>query len=247
MERVLIVDDEPTVRSLLKRCVESAGYDAVTAASADEALEEMRQQPAALAMCDITMPGRDGLWLSRQIRARFPDTAVVMATGRRDVDAAVGSLRTGALDYLFKPFQLDAVRDAVRRGVAWHHAAIDSRSRGEALRTDLDAMLALLSTCDPVAQQHARRVARLSVNIALAMGITEPELSRLDREALRHDVVSDPPGEIVAVAEAYDALVQPHAGQPPLPSRVAIDKLRRFRAIPFDQRVLDALATLNAG
>ena len=245
MDRVMIVDDEAPVRSLIKRCVESAGYDAAVAESAEEALERMRERLAAVAVCDINMPDRNGLWLAHEIRVRFPDTAVVMATGVCEVDAAVSSLRSGALDYLLKPLKLEAVREAVRRGVAWHHRAVEARSRGEALQTDLDAMLALLATCDPVAQAHAQRVARLSVNIALAMGITEPDLSRLEREALRHDVVAEPSGAIVAVAEAYDALVQPPGSQPPLTAADAIEKLRRSRSVLFDARVLEALSTLT--
>ena len=60
----------------------------------------MHDAPPAVALCDIRMPGHDGLWLAQRIRHDAPETAVIMATGVQDVGAAVMSLRQGVIDYL---------------------------------------------------------------------------------------------------------------------------------------------------
>jgi len=94
---VLVVDDESGVRDLMSRWL-AAGYDVRTASNADEALTRVHGDPPAVALCDIRMPGRDGLWLAQQIRDASPETAVIMATGVQDVASAVTSLQQGAID-----------------------------------------------------------------------------------------------------------------------------------------------------
>ena len=114
--RVLIVDDENTVRELMRRWLEAGGYSVTAAATAEEALGRLEMDaPPAVALCDIRMPGHDGLWLAERIRQRYPETAVIMATGVQDVGPAVESLRNGVIDYLTKPFGRDRLGEAVSR------------------------------------------------------------------------------------------------------------------------------------
>src|SRR4051812_42222159 len=136
---VLIVDDEPSVRELMARWLASGGYDVRTAGNAEEALERVHDRAPDVALCDIRMPGHDGLWLAHQIRHDAPETAVIMATGVQDVGSAVSSLRQGVIDYLTKPFGRDRVRDAVVRGIEWHRAACESRRWREALQGEMEA------------------------------------------------------------------------------------------------------------
>ncbi len=68
MHSVLVVDDERTVRSMVGSWVESCGFEAREAASAEDALEQMARLPADIALCDIHMPGENGVWLATQIR-----------------------------------------------------------------------------------------------------------------------------------------------------------------------------------
>src|SRR6188508_1575295 len=177
---VLVVDDESSVRELMARWLASGGYEVRTAGTADEALQCIHDQPPAVALCDVRMPGRDGLWLAHQIRHDAPETAVIMATGVLDVGSAVTSLRQGVIDYLTKPFGRDRLRESVVRGVEWHHAALDSRRWRETLDREvaarrqrlshtltgvtidddaaLDSLLAVLTVGDPDAYTHAYRV-----------------------------------------------------------------------------------------
>ena len=207
---VLVVDDDTGVRELVCRWLDAGGYRATPACDADEALGVMKTAPAAVALCDIRMPGHDGLWLADRIRHEHPDTAVIMATGVQDVSAAVESLRQGVVDYLTKPFGRERLREAVWRGIEWHRAALDSRRWRESLEAEmrerharlssavaalhidsdeaLDAMLAMLTMSDREAYAHAYRVAALSVSVARSLGLTAPEVATVERGALLHDI-----------------------------------------------------------
>jgi putative two-component system response regulator len=207
---VLIVDDEACVRELLARWLGSGGYQVHTAANADDALQRVADQPPAVALCDVRMPGHDGLWLAHQIRTSAPETAVIMATGVHDVGSAVTSLRQGVIDYLTKPFGRERLRESVSRGLEWHKAARDSRRwrvtlDGEmdrkrerlsdalsSLTIDsdaaLDGLLSALTVADYDAYAHAYRVAALSASVGCAMFLNEEDMASLERAALLHDV-----------------------------------------------------------
>jgi response regulator RpfG family c-di-GMP phosphodiesterase len=209
-ETVLVVDDETGVRNLMARWLASVGYNVHTAASADEALERVRDLAPAVALCDIRMPGRDGLWLAHRIRHDAPETAVIMATAVQDAGPAVTSLREGVVEYLTKPFGRERLRECVSRGLEWHKAAWDSRRWRESLEQEvdvrrdrlaetlagltidsdaaLDGLLAALTFADSDAYAHAYRVAALAASVGCALRLPEVEMASLERAALMHDV-----------------------------------------------------------
>ena len=129
METVLIVDDEERIREILTRWLEPAGYRTVQAAHAHGALEVAASDAPAVALCDIEMPGHDGLWLVARLRERFPHVAIVLATAVDAVPPTI-SLQAGVVAYVLKPFQRDKLLAAVAEGVAWHKTAV---ARGDAL------------------------------------------------------------------------------------------------------------------
>lgn len=207
---VMIVDDEPGVRHLMRRWLESRGYVVTVASGADQALERLASSPTAVALSDLRMPGHDGLWLVDQLRREHPDTAVIIATGLNDVGAAVESLRQGVIDYLTKPFERDRLFEAVSRGVEWHRSACDSRRWRQQLEEelyarrahlegviasqfvdcddDLDVLLATLTATNPDAYAHAYRVAALSATVGRILHLSDAELVTLERAALLHDI-----------------------------------------------------------
>ena len=206
---VLVVDDEEGVRSLLTRWLESSGYRVLVATSADAALEVFEHDPPALMLCDIRMPGHDGLWLAARVRQDFPETAVVMSSGVQDAHAADECLRQGVVEYLTKPFGSDRLREAVSRGLEWHEAAGEARRwkrqleeelrerRGRLLRTvrgmkieadqDVEALLALAAT-ERDAYAHAHRVRFLATATGRELGLASDEVTVLGRAALVHDI-----------------------------------------------------------
>ncbi|HEY6210182.1 MAG TPA: response regulator, partial [Gemmatimonadales bacterium] len=107
--KCLVVDDEPRLRTVLVRLLESKGFTCFEAGSGTEALKLMQRDPVPLVISDLRMPEMDGEALLSEIVARWPDTAVIVVTAVADVESAVGCLQLGALDYLNKPFHLEEV------------------------------------------------------------------------------------------------------------------------------------------
>ena len=115
---VLIVDDEPVVRQFLLRCLDKWGYAASEAGSAAEALDMMVAKPASVVLCDVKMPGQDGLWLSARLRALWPETAIIMVTAIDDLETVRGCQEQGAIDYVSKPIAPDRLLQALRRATS---------------------------------------------------------------------------------------------------------------------------------
>jgi DNA-binding NtrC family response regulator len=124
-DHVLIVDDEESIRQVLARWVEVIGYKTIEADSAEAGLDAMKANPAAVVFCDVQMPGQGGLWLAGVLRAQFPQSAIILATGVTTVPATT-SLRPGITAYLTKPFSAADVRTALERAMVWHDAAVAS-------------------------------------------------------------------------------------------------------------------------
>ena len=112
---ILVVDDEEVVREFLTRCLQREGYAVRPAATAAEALELMVDRPAAAVLCDIRMPGQDGLWLLERLRAQWPATPVVMSTAIDDFQTVSRTRELGAVDYISKPIKPGQLLDVVRR------------------------------------------------------------------------------------------------------------------------------------
>ncbi|HUR00825.1 MAG TPA: response regulator [Gemmatimonadaceae bacterium] len=112
---VLVVDDEASVRGFLTRRLEAWGYPAREAKDSTQALEMMSAEPADIVFVDLRMPGRDGLWLTEQIRQAWSDTAIVIATGADDFPSVEKARKLGAVDYVLKPFDQTMLRQALGR------------------------------------------------------------------------------------------------------------------------------------
>ena len=114
---ILVVDDEMHVNSILARFLSGEGYSCITAEDGAEALEKLRNRPCALALCDIRMPGMDGLELLKRIKEYNDEIAVIMVTAVDNREVAVEAMRAGAHDYVMKPFHLDEVLISVQRAL----------------------------------------------------------------------------------------------------------------------------------
>lgn len=119
--KVLVVDDEPAVRTSVRRGLILAGYDVEMAADGDEALAAFSGAPPDAVILDVLMPGTDGLEVCRRLRAVGDRTPVLMLTARDGVSDRVTGLDAGADDYLVKPFALEELlarlRALLRRAV----------------------------------------------------------------------------------------------------------------------------------
>ncbi len=112
--RILVVDDEDSIRKRCVRLLARHGHDVVGAADSLAALEIIRKRPCDLVIADIRMPGMDGIALLQEVKAFDPSIEVVMMTGYGAVETAVKSMKSGAFDYLTKPFETDELLHVVR-------------------------------------------------------------------------------------------------------------------------------------
>jgi len=119
---LLLVDDNERILDVVARFARRAGFDVVTCAGGRQALEQLRRQPADLAMVDLRMPDVNGLDVLRAIRETVPGCEVILMTGYAGIDSAIEAIKLGAVDYLTKPFDferlahvLETMREKVER------------------------------------------------------------------------------------------------------------------------------------
>ena len=118
---VLIVDDDAGIRQILGSLVRRLGYQVTLADSAEAALQVMDAEAIDVAVCDVRMPGADGIWLVDRIRERHPGVPAILATGVREMDSCF-TLRPGVVAYVVKPFDRDELLLAIQTGMAWRES-----------------------------------------------------------------------------------------------------------------------------
>jgi len=114
---ILVVDDDTEMRALLVEVLHREGYLVEEAANGAQATSRLRGQRFAAIVMDKNLPGLGGLYLLQGIRMVCPETPVIVITTFSDSAAYAGALRGGALEYLFKPFRMEDLLDALRRAL----------------------------------------------------------------------------------------------------------------------------------
>ena len=145
--RILVVDDEPFIRSLIQATVEGMGHAVCVAEDGLAALEVLQEGGVDLVLTDLLMPRMSGLELVREVRNRFPEVPVVIVTGYASLETALAAMHEGVYDYLTKPFQIDELRLTVRN--ALERIAILRENRR--LLAELADALRRLDGADPAA------------------------------------------------------------------------------------------------
>jgi DNA-binding NtrC family response regulator len=116
--RLLIVDDELSVRDSLAKWFTEEGYDVATAESANEVLTRVSEQTIDVALVDIKMRGTDGIDLQRRLHEIYPDMMVIIMTGYASVETAIAALKNGAYDYVNKPLDPDEIAHLVAKAMS---------------------------------------------------------------------------------------------------------------------------------
>lgn len=201
--RCLIVDDEPRLRQVLVHLMQSDGYACREAANGVEALARLAEEPVPLVLTDLRMPQMDGIELLRQIRARFPGTAVVLVTAVADVEVAVSCLAIGAMDYLTKPFHLEEVRARVEQALERRRLVLENRDYQERLEekvaaqarrleelflAGIQALVQALEVKDPYTRGHSVRVSHYSTAIARVLGLDDETVRQIELGGHVHDI-----------------------------------------------------------
>ena len=233
-ERILIVDDEVTIRKLLHRKLSREGYQCEEAGNAEQALDKFGSNSTGLVILDTRMPGKSGIELLPEIRTNYPDTAVIMAIAVTEISSAIQCIKDGAYDYICKPFNLDEVAITVdrvleKRGLElqirdyqqYLEEKVEEQTR-EIRKLFLSAIHTLVFTLearDKYFAGHSQRVTKIAIAIGTELGLSPDEIEDLRWGALLHDVgkvavdqlIQNKPGKITA--EEYEhIMIHAHVG-----------------------------------
>src|SRR4051812_14287857 len=181
----------------------SDGFRCLEASNGVEALEVLGRESVTLVMSDMQMPKMNGIDLLREIRARYPDVAVVMITGNADVESAVGALSLGAMDYIVKPFQLEEVRARGKQALEKRRLILENRDYQQRLEErvkvqqrrleelfvgGVQSLSAALEAKDPYTRGHSVRVASYSACIAREFGLGPELIRQIELGGNVHDI-----------------------------------------------------------
>jgi cyclic di-GMP phosphodiesterase len=210
-DRILVVDDEETIREIVSSMLGGAHFQTRQAASGVEALSILESgDEFDLVLSDLMMAEMDGIALLERAKERYPDMPIVMVTAVHDIQVALQALRNGAYDYLLKPFEREQLLATVRR-------ALENRRlkrENDAYRTNLEALVAertqqwktalnnleksyditlealgdALDLKDAETEGHSRRVTAYTIAIARKMGLSKEDISVIARGAFLHDI-----------------------------------------------------------
>lgn len=116
--RILVVDDEESLRMVMSQVLSEEGHDVTAVSSGEDALAVFRKEPFPLVFTDIAMGGMSGIELLQELKLLHPDTQVIIVTSHASLDTAITALRSGAYDYLLKPFEeLDVISTVADRAI----------------------------------------------------------------------------------------------------------------------------------
>ncbi len=232
--KILIVDDEASIRKLLRRKLASAGYVCQEAISAEQALSILKDDQFRLLILDVNMPGKSGMDLLPEIKMYYPNTSVIMATAVAETSIAVECMKRGAEDYICKPFNLDEVVMSVERTLDKTELQARIREYQESLEQKvgeqtneirklflgaIEALVFALEAKDKYTGGHSRRVADISIAIGNELGLSGDDIADLKWASLLHDVgkiavdqmVQNKPGKLTR--EEYEhIMIHAHVG-----------------------------------
>jgi len=250
--RVLVVDDEEFLRSIVRERLEIAGYSVEEASNGNEALAMLQSGgPYSVLLTDIRMPGMDGITLLREWGKKSPGSAGIVMSANAELDTAVHALKMGACDYITKPFNFDVllitIENALRkkdleRQLDDYRTNLENKVKEQ---TDvinsmyvrsIDAMIKALEAKDFYTRGHSQRVTLYSVAIAEELGEKGQELEDLYRASVLHDLgkigvreaVLNKPGKLTE-EEFADIICHPETA------------VRILEPIPFFRPLLPAI------
>src|SRR3954464_3735889 len=210
-QRVLVVDDEESIREIVASMLSAAGYVTRQASSGMEALNILNAgEEFDLMLSDLMMRDLDGIGLLEQTKTGYPDLPVIMVTAVHDISVALAAIRNGAYDYLLKPFEREQLLAAVSRALEMRRLKTENKAyqanleslvaaRTEQLRqamTDLErsyditleALGDALDLKDAETEGHSKRVTAFTIAMARAMGVAGEKIRIIARGAFLHDI-----------------------------------------------------------
>ncbi len=201
--RLLVIDDDTLVRTLIRRKLESIGFSCSCVADGNSAIQLLNTQEFDVALCDIRMPGMSGMDVLEHICQHFPGLIVLMITAQKDIDTAVQCMQKGAYDYLVKPIDLTTLEMAIRRALDKrqlvlenlnYHSELEERVEEQtqeirqAFINSLSSLAYALEAKDIYTSGHSLRVMIIATTIASELGLSEEEIEQIRVASLVHDI-----------------------------------------------------------
>jgi putative two-component system response regulator len=198
-----LVEDEPRLLDVLVRAARSWHYDCQTATSAEQAIRVLEKRPTPVVVTDLHMPGEGGVWLVRQIRARWPDIAIIVITASHEIESAIECLNAGATRYFLKPIRLDEFHHALETTLhGWqlqrerehYQCRLERAVRRQTKRvrstflSAIDSLVRTLEARDPYTSGHSLRVRRFALRLAKVLGLDQKQCKQLSLAAKLHDI-----------------------------------------------------------
>jgi response regulator RpfG family c-di-GMP phosphodiesterase len=202
-ESILLVDDEEAIRGILSKGLGMRGFVCDEAENGDRALEKLEQHSSDLVIMDINMPGRMGSEVLPEITERFPETAVIMASGVTDTKVIAKCIKDGAQDYINKPFRFEQVLACVNSTLDKRRVALEiqryfqdlgkkvGRNQNESRQLFFGAIQTLVNTLeskDSYTNGHSHSVVETAMVLGEQMKLNPEEMDDLCWAAMLHDV-----------------------------------------------------------
>jgi response regulator RpfG family c-di-GMP phosphodiesterase len=208
--RILVVDDEDTIRLVLAKYLRTRGFEVATAESGDAALETLAGARFDLMLCDVRMPGLSGVEIVPAALEMDPDLGIVMLSAVNDAPTATEAMSQGVLDYLTKPIELQHLYDAVQRALHKRTLLREQRRVERAIRdevadrtqelerekahlrdltvTVVETLVTAMEARDVFQRGRSARVAELAASIAEYMGLAPDVVEDVRLAGRLHDV-----------------------------------------------------------
>jgi putative two-component system response regulator len=184
--RVLVADDDASLRLLMSVLLERAGYNVAVAADGIAALALANEYEPDLILLDVQMPGLNGIEVTRRLRARAQTaiTPIILVTGLGETADKVAGLDAGASDFIIKPFERADLLARVRAGLRMKHAT----DRLEDAQAVLVALATAIEAKDSMTEHHCSRLATHAVGLARLMQLPDTLIEAIGYGAVLHDV-----------------------------------------------------------
>jgi FixJ family two-component response regulator len=201
---VFLVDDDADVLKALARLLRASGYDSREFASSRDFLREHDASMPGCAVFDVAMPDLDGLALQQALAAKGVERPVIFLSGRGDIPTTVRAMKAGAVDFLTKPVDADALLAAI-------DSARERESRDREARAEMDLFIARLATLTPREREVFGHViaGRLNKQIAYDLGTVEKTI-KVHRSRMMEKMGVGSLAELVRLAERAGIEATPH-------------------------------------
>jgi putative two-component system response regulator len=200
---VLIVDDESGIRDILSRKLSAAGFQCLTAPDGLNAMKLLKTAQADLVLLDVTMPGKSGAAVLKDIKAKYPDIAVIMVTAVADVQVVISLMKAGAYDYVIKPVELNVLLFSIERALEKRRLKLENREYQlhleqkvsqqtkkirQAFLNAIKSLANALDAKDKYTHGHSERVTETAVAIARTMAMPQDTIDKIELAGLLHDI-----------------------------------------------------------